>query len=572
MALKPFGERIADSLIADRLLTREQLAEALEQQKKQGGRLLKLLLEKKFVTEQDMMMSMARCLNTPPVNLAKMHIPQEVTDLIPKDMSTNYRMVAVARLGKRLFVAMADPLNVLAIDDLRRLRPNLQIVPLISTEKAVNDFLTSANAQGTVAMNELLNKMEVSEDAEVVKEKQEEINLDKLIESSEEGPVIKLVNLMLVQAIKDRASDIHIEPFEKLIKLRYRVDGVLYDSPAPPKALQQAITSRIKIMANLDIAERRLPQDGRFRIRISGREVDLRVSLLPTVHGEKIVMRVLDKGTLNTNLEALGLDADDLQKFKNAIDAPHGMMLMTGPTGSGKTSTLYAVLTQLNTPDVNIVTVEDPVEYQMVGVNQVQVKPEIGLTFASGLRSILRQDPDIVMVGEIRDSETADIAVKAALTGHLVLSTLHTNDAPGAIARLIDMGIEPFLVSSSLLMVCAQRLMRKICPHCKEAFTVPPDVTTRLGLTEEMLASHTFYRGRGCNRCKETGFLGRMAILEVLSISDAIREQILHNASAKLIRDLALQEGMKTLRMAALNKARAGLTSLDEVLRVTGGE
>ena len=384
--------------------------------------------------------------------------------------------------------------------------------------------------------------------------------------------MIKLVNLMLVQAIKDRASDIHIEPFEKQLRLRYRVDGVLYDSTAPPKGLQSAIASRIKIMSNLDIAERRLPQDGRFRIKLAGREVDLRVSVLPTVHGEKIVMRVLDKGTLSLNLDGLGLPPDNLVKFKNAIDAPHGMILMTGPTGSGKTSTLYAVLTQLNTSDVNIVTVEDPVEYQMVGVNQVQVKPEIGLTFASGLRSILRQDPDIVMVGEIRDSETADIAVKAALTGHLVLSTLHTNDLPGAIARLVDMGIEPFLVSSSLLMVCAQRLLRKICPHCKEAFIVPQDVTSRLGLSNEDISSSTYYRGRGCSRCKDTGFLGRMAILEVLSVTNALREQILHDTSSKVIKDLALKEGLKTLRLAGLEKAKAGLTSLDEVLRVSGSE
>ncbi len=324
-------------------------------------------------------------------------------------------------------------------------------------------------------------------------------------------------------------------------------------------------------MANLDIAERRLPQDGRFRIKLAGREVDLRVSVLPTIHGEKIVMRVLDKGNLNLNLDSLGLDADDLTKFKHAIDAPHGMMLMTGPTGSGKTSTLYAVLTQLNTPDVNIVTVEDPVEYQMLGVNQVQVKPDIGMTFASGLRSILRQDPDIVMVGEIRDSDTADIAVKAALTGHLVLSTLHTNDAPGAVTRLIDMGIEPFLVSSSMLMACAQRLLRKICPHCKEAFQVPPDVIRRLMMSAEDVSANTFYRGRGCSRCKDTGFLGRMAILEVLLISEEMRDLILRESGAKAIRDLALREGMKTLQMAGLDKAKSGLTSLDEVLRVSGG-
>jgi type IV pilus assembly protein PilB len=569
--MKSFGERIADALLADGLLNEEQLNEVLDVQKKQGGRLLKLLLEKQLVTEQDMMVSMGRCLGAHPITLAKMRVPQDVIDLIPKDLAQTYKMVAVARLGRKLFVAMADPLNVLALDDLRRVRPNVQIVPLISSEKAVADFLNNAQTQVGGGIDAILKDVDVS-DIELAKDKHDEINLDQLVESSEEGPVIKLVNLMLVQAIKDRASDIHIEPFEKQLRLRYRVDGVLYESTAPPKGLQSAVASRIKIMANLDIAERRLPQDGRFRIKLAGREVDLRVSVLPTVHGEKIVMRVLDKGNLSLNLDGLGLAPENLEKFKNAIDAPHGMILMTGPTGSGKTSTLYAVLTQLNTSDVNIVTVEDPVEYQMVGVNQVQLKPEIGLTFASGLRSILRQDPDIVMVGEIRDSETADIAVKAALTGHLVLSTLHTNDSPGAIARLVDMGIEPFLVSSSLLMVCAQRLLRKICPHCKEAFKVPLDVTSRLGLSNEDVSANTYFRGRGCSRCKDTGFLGRLAILEILSITNALREQILHDTSSKVIKDLALKEGLKTLRLAGLEKAKAGLTSLDEVLRISGSE
>ena len=567
--MKNFGERIADLLIADGLLTQKQLGEVLESQKKQGGRLLKLLLERQFVSEVDMTVAMARCLNTPPISLAKMHVPPDVSDLIPKEMGAMFKMVAVARLGKKLYVAMADPLNVLALDDLRRLQPTMEIVPLISTEKAINDFLHNVQAAAGEGMDEILKGVDVS-DVELAKEASEEINLDKLVESSEEGPVIKLVNLMLMQAIKDRASDIHIEPFEKTVRLRYRVDGVLYDSVAPPKSLQSAITSRVKIMSTLDIAERRLPQDGRFRIKISGREVDLRVSILPTIHGEKIVMRVLDKGNLSPSLDTLGMEADDLLKFKRAIDAPHGMILMTGPTGSGKTSTLYAVMTQLNTPDLNIVTVEDPVEYQMMGVNQVQVKPDIGLTFAGGLRSILRQDPDVVMVGEIRDSETADIAVKAALTGHLVLSTLHTNDAPGAIARLVDMGIEPFLISSSVLLICAQRLMRKVCPHCKEAFQVPADVIHRLGMKPEEVEGQQFFRGRGCARCKETGFLGRLAILEVLPISDAMRDQILIDSSAKIIRDVALREGMKTLQRAGLMKAKAGLTSLDEVLRVSG--
>jgi len=567
--MKSFGERIADLLIADGLLTQTQLGEVVDSQKKQGGRLLKLLLDRQFVSDLDMTVAMARCLNTPPVTLAKMHVAPEIADLIPKEMAMTFKLLPVARLGKKLYVAMADPLNVLALDDLRRLQPTLEIIPLISTEKAITDFLNNAQAQAGGGMDEILKDVNV-DDVEIAKEKSEEINLDKLVESSEEGPVIKLVNLMLMQAIKDRVSDIHIEPFEKILRLRYRIDGVLYDSVSPPKSLQAAITSRIKIMSNLDIAERRLPQDGRFRIKLAGREVDLRVSILPTIHGEKIVMRVLDKGNLCASLDNLGLEADDLMKFKRAIDAPHGMILMTGPTGSGKTSTLYAVMTQLNTPDLNIVTVEDPVEYQMVGVNQVQVKPDIGLTFADGLRSILRQDPDVVMVGEIRDSETADIAVKAALTGHLVLSTLHTNDAPGAIARMVDMGIEPFLVSSSVLLICAQRLIRKICPHCKETIQVPADVVHRLGMKPEEVTGQEFYRGRGCSRCKETGFLGRLAILEILPISDAIREQILVDSSARVLRELAMREGMKTLQRAGMIKAKTGLTSLDEVLRVSG--
>ncbi|MCS7048286.1 MAG: type IV-A pilus assembly ATPase PilB [Verrucomicrobiae bacterium] len=569
--MKTFGERIADALIADGVLTPEQLSEVLESQKKQGGRMLKLLLERGYVTELDMISSMGRVVGAPPINLAKVHVPPEVLELVPKDMAISYKMAAVSRLGRKLFIAMADPLNVLALDELRRVRPNFEIVPLIATEKAVLDFLNQATAPDTHNIEQILKDADVS-DVEVPKEQQEEINLDRLVESSEEGPVIKLVNLILVQAVKDRASDIHIEPFEKSVRLRYRIDGVLYDSAAPPKSLQAAIASRIKIMAHLDIAERRLPQDGRFRIKVAGRDVDLRVSVLPTVHGEKIVMRVLDKSTLNTKLENIGMDEDSLAKFRAAIDAPHGMMLMTGPTGSGKTSTLYAVLSHLNQPDVNIVTVEDPVEYQMHGINQVQVKSDIGLTFAAGLRSILRQDPDIVMVGEIRDSETADIAVKAALTGHLVLSTLHTNDAPGAVARLIDMGIEPFLVSSSVLLVCAQRLVRKICPHCKEEFVLPPESIRQAGLKEAEVAGATFYRGRGCGRCKDTGFLGRTAIHEVMAVSDAIREQILHDASAKVIRELAIKEGMKTLRESGLQKAKQGITSVDEVLRVTGRE
>jgi Type II secretory pathway, ATPase PulE/Tfp pilus assembly pathway, ATPase PilB len=395
----------------------------------------------------------------------------------------------------------------------------------------------------------------------------EEIDIDRLATDSEDAPVIKIVNLIMVQAIREKASDIHIEPYQRSLKLRYRVDGELTQAESPPKALQLAITSRIKILAGLDIAERRLPQDGRFRIKVMGKDVDLRVSILPTSHGEKIVIRILDKTTLSGSLDQMGMDETTLVKFKKAIDAPHGMILVTGPTGSGKTTTLYSVLQELNNPQYNIVTVEDPIEYELAGVNQVAVRSDIGLDFASALRSILRQDPDIVMVGEIRDNETADIAVKAALTGHQVLSTLHTNDAAGAITRLDDMGIEPFLISSSVLMTCAQRLVRRVCTNCRDEFSPEPEMFEKLGLDSKK--NPVFYRGSGCDRCKGRGYLGRMAIVEALPVSESIRRLIIKRASAAVIKNQAVTEGMKTLRMAGIDKAMEGVTTLEEVWRVT---
>jgi type II secretion system protein E len=403
-------------------------------------------------------------------------------------------------------------------------------------------------------------------DTEVVAQKREEIDLDRLAHESEDAPVIKIVNLILVQALKEKASDIHIEPFEKTLKLRYRVDGSLVEASSPPKALQLPIASRIKILAGLDIAERRLPQDGRFRIRVSGKEVDLRISVLPTVHGEKIVIRLLDKSALSGSIDNMGMDEYTLGCFKKAIDAPHGMILVTGPTGSGKTTTLYTVLQELNSPEYNIVTVEDPIEYQLSGINQVAVKSEIGLDFAGALRSILRQDPDIVMIGEIRDNETADIAVKAALTGHQVLSTLHTNDAAGAITRLDDMGIEPFLISTSVILSCAQRLVRRICPNCREEYKPEPEMLQKLEIDD---METTFYHGAGCDRCKRRGYLGRAAILEVLPVSESIRRLIIKRASAAVIKSQAISEGMKSLRAVGIDKAREGVTTLEEVCRVT---
>jgi type II secretion system protein E len=408
--------------------------------------------------------------------------------------------------------------------------------------------------------------LQMSEGGEEVVVKKEEIDLDKMAVDGDDAPVIKIVNLILVQAIKEKASDIHIEPFEKELKLRYRVDGALVEATSPPKALQFPIASRIKILAGLDIAERRLPQDGRFRVRVSGKEVDLRVSVLPTTYGEKIVIRLLDKGNLQGSIENMGLDEYTMKIFRKAIDAPHGMILVTGPTGSGKTTTLYTVLGELNDPIYNIVTVEDPVEYQLTGINQVAARSDIGLGFAEALRSILRQDPDIVMIGEIRDNETADIAVKAALTGHQVLSTLHTNDAAGAITRLDDMGIEPFLISSSVILTCAQRLVRRVCQNCREEYQTEPEVLEKLGVEDQ---SAVFYHGAGCNRCNGRGYSGRMAILEVLPVSEAIRRLVIKRASAAVIKNQAISEGMKTLRMVGIDKAREGLTTLEEVLRVT---
>src|SRR5438477_474879 len=569
MRSKSFGERIADVLIEEGLLLPNQLEEAIGIQKAEGGRLLKVLTDRQFVTEQDMVFSMGRCLNTPPVNLARLRVPEEVMSLVPREMAKANRLVAIARLDGKLFVAMADPTNVLAVDDLKR-RVQLEIVPMIATERSVSDAL--AGVHGGANMSQVLRQVaeeaaQTAESVEVQQSKREEIDLDRVATDSEDGTVIKIVNLILAQAVKEKASDIHIEPFQNSLKLRYRVDGELMQAESPPKALQLAITSRIKILAGLNIAERRVPQDGRFRIKVMGKEVDLRISILPTAHGEKIVIRILDKSSLTSSLDQMGLDDVTLGKFKKAIDAPHGMILVTGPTGSGKTTTLYSVLHELNSPQYNIVTVEDPIEYELVGINQVAVRNDIGLDFASALRSILRQDPDIVMVGEIRDNETADIAVKAALTGHQVLSTLHTNDAAGAITRLDDMGIEPFLISSSVLMSCAQRLVRRVCTNCRDEFIPEPEIFEKLGI--KPAKETVFYHGSGCDRCKGRGYLGRMAIIEALPVSEPIRRLIIKRASASVIKNQAVTEGMKTLRMAGVDKAIEGVTTLEEVWRVT---
>jgi type IV pilus assembly protein PilB len=573
--VKSFGERIADALVEDGLLTATQVQELLEQQKKEGARLVKLIVDKAYVSEQDLSVSMGRVLNVLPINVTRVNILPEIVELLPHDTAHNHKVLPISRLENKLFLAMADPLNVLALDDVKRMT-KLEITPLIASEKAIIDKLNALDAAKSGSMEDIIQdaQKQSEEDAdadsiETVREAREEVNLDKLAASSEEVPVIKLANLIIVQAIKDRASDVHLEPFEKTMRLRYRVDGALLDATPPPKQLQLALASRFKIMSSLDIAERRLPQDGRMRVKVSGRDYDLRVSVLPTVHGEKIVLRVLDKTTLSASIDKLGLDPDTFKQFKAAIDAPHGLILVTGPTGSGKTTTLYSALNELNDPAYNIVTVEDPVEYQVPGINQVPTKKEIGLTFANALRSILRQDPDIIMIGEIRDTETAEIAIEAALTGHQVLSTLHCNDAPGAIARLDDMGIAPFLISSSVILACAQRLMRRICSHCREPVTYPPKMFEDLGIDISMFNGVQLYRGRGCERCKNSGYAGRFAIIEAMTITDQIRKLVIARASSREMGKVAISQGMRTLRMVALDRARDGISTLEQVLLIT---
>jgi len=573
--IKTFGERIADALVEDGLLFRKQVDELMELQKREGTRLLKIIIDKAYVTEQDMAVSMGRVLNTPPVNLVRIGIAPEIADLLPRDICQSHKVVPVSRLENKLFLAMADPLNVLAIDDVRRIT-RMEVAPMIASEKSITDKLHSIETGKTGSMEDIIEDAakKAEDDADVdgletVTEAVEEVNLDKLTASVEEAPVIKLANLILVQAIKDRASDIHIEPFERMVRLRYRVDGALIDKTPPPKNLAISLTSRLKIMASLDIAERRLPQDGRMRVKVAGRDFDLRVSFLPTVHGEKCVLRILDKANLSASMDKIGMDPDTYRRFRAAVDAPHGLLLVTGPTGSGKTTTLYSALNELNNPEYNIVTVEDPVEFQVPGINHVPVKKEIGLSFGNALRSILRQDPDIIMIGEIRDTETAEIAVESALTGHQVLSTMHCNDAAGAVARLDDMGIAPFLISSSVILACAQRLVRRICPACKEPVSYPPSMYRDLGIPPNHFDGMTLHRGRGCDRCNNTGYAGRSAIVEAMTVTDEIRKVVIARGSAMEISKIAVNQGMKTLRFVALDKVREGVTTLEQTLVVT---
>ena len=494
-------------------------------------------------------------------------VTEDLLDLIPISFAKEYRIYPLSRLNGRLQVAVADPLDTRPLNDLSTLTRE-DIEPCVATPEEILRAINRGYEKQAGETNEVIEEIEGKTDGDLVRD----FEPADLIDASDEAPIIRFVNSLITQGYKERASDIHIEPFERDMVVRYRIDGILYEVLHPPLKAHAGITSRIKIMAQLNIAEKRLPQDGRFRVRVAGRDVDIRVSTLPTAFGERVVLRLLDKASSVLSLEEIGLGSSLLVEFEGMIRKSHGIFLVTGPTGSGKTTTLYAALNSLNNREKNIITVEDPIEYQLSGVGQIQVNPKINLTFANGLRSILRQDPDIIMVGEIRDRETAEIAVQSALTGHMVFSTLHTNDAAGALTRLVEMGIEPFLAASSIVGILAQRLVRRICPHCKEAFTPPAELLDQLGDEYALPANPLFYRGRGCARCMNIGYWGRSGIYELLRIDETVRDLLLQNKDAATIKQAAMRRGMQSLRAAGVARALQGETSLEEILRVTQEE
>jgi type IV pilus assembly protein PilB len=567
-------DKLGELLVRNGRINQAQLNEALGLQKDQGGRVGTNLVKLGYLTEKQLVDSLAQHFKVPAVDLAGMDIDEAVLKIIPADLARKYTILPVSKTGATVTVAMIDPTNVFAMDDVKFMT-GYRVEPVVASETgirtAIDRYYGSTHAIELKKVMEDLTE-ESQSDLEVLEE-EEDLDLATLEEESEQAPVVKLVNLVLTDAIKRGASDIHIEPYEKEYRVRYRIDGILYEMMHPPLKLKEAITSRAKIMARLDIAEKRLPQDGRIKIKtkISGKSKDLdyRVSVLPTLFGEKIVMRLLDKDKLMLDMTKLGFEPESLRKFETAILKPYGMVLVTGPTGSGKTNTLYSALQRINTPEVNIMTCEDPVEFNLSGINQVQTREQIGLNFAAALRSFLRQDPNIILVGEIRDFETAEVAIKAAMTGHLVLSTLHTNDAPSSISRLMNMGIEPFLVATSVHLIVAQRLVRRICTFCKEPLEVPPAALVQTGFAEHESRTLKLFRGRGCERCSNTGYKGRVGLYEVLEVDDELREMILSGASAFELRQKAVTNGMMTLRMSGLQKIRDGMTSIEEVVRET---
>jgi len=560
------SSRLGEMLVKSKLITEDQLKKALAQQSTSGGRLGSNLVKLGFLTEEDITSFLSKQYGVPSINLAHFEIDQSVIKLVPAEIAQKHMVIPINRKGSVLTVAMADPSNIFAIDDIKFLS-GFKVEPVVAAETSIKNAINK-HYDSAGLVKDILQGFDDREVA-TVEEGDEGPDVGDLQRATEDAPVVKLVNLILSDAIKKGASDIHIEPYEKSFRVRYRIDGVLYDTMQPPMKLRAAIISRAKIMAQLDIAERRLPQDGRIKIRMGQKEIDFRVSTLPTIFGEKVVLRLLDKSNLQLDMSSLGFDPQALQLFEKAILAPHGMVLVTGPTGSGKTTTLYSGLHRLNTVETNIMTAEDPVEYNLAGVNQVQMKAEIGLNFAAALRAFLRQDPDIIMVGEIRDYETAEIAIKAALTGHLVLSTLHTNDAPSTVSRLINMGVEPFLVAASTNMILAQRLARKICNSCKEEITVPRQALVDVGFAPDESKGLSCYQGKGCMECNDTGYRGRVALYEVMPITEDIKDAILQGASVNEMKELGRKHGMKTLREAGLQKIREGMTTIPEIMRVT---
>ncbi len=575
--------KLGESLLKDNLITPQQLKEALDYQRLNGGRLASTLVKLGMLSDEEVTAVLSRQYGVPSVNLELFEIDPAAVALVPQETSERYSVLPLSRVGATLTLAMVDPTNVFAIDDIKFMT-GLSVEPVVVSETAFN--FAVKKYYGTSREMELARVMEdlVAESTSMpdygddidqveVEEAHEEIDLENLERMSEDAPVVKLVNVILVDALRRGASDIHIEPYEKEFRVRFRMDGILYNIMAPPMKMRDALTSRMKIMARLDIAEKRLPQDGRIKIRVRldnrSRELDFRVSTLPTIFGEKIVLRLLDKENLRLDMTQLGFEPASLDKFKRNISKPYGMVLVTGPTGSGKTSTLYSALQSLNTPETNIMTAEDPVEFNLPGINQVQMKESIGLNFAAALRSFLRQDPNIILVGEIRDFETAEIGVKAALTGHLVLSTLHTNDAPSTISRLMNMGIEPFLVATSVNLIQAQRLVRRICKECKAPVHTPDEAMIDVGFVASEVKEIKTFKGAGCSTCNGTGYKGRVGLYEVMEITEELRELILVGASGLELRRKAIEEGMLTLRHSGLEKIRQGMTTVEEVVRET---
>ena len=581
--------RIGELLLKEKRITPDQLQQALNHQKANGGKLGQNLVRLGLVKDEEITALLSRQYGVPSINLTQFEIDQSVIKLIPADTAQKYEIVPLSRSGATLTIAMTDPTNVFAMDDIKFMT-GYNVEPVVASESAVVDAIQkyypavtktvqavqpsgpSALDAASKGLEELQASLDTPDDVEVLEELQE-ISAEALAKQGEDAPVVRLVNVVLMSAIQKGASDIHIEPYEKELRVRYRIDGILYNIMSPPMKFRDAISSRIKIMSKLDIAEKRLPQDGRIKIRFNEngvpKEIDFRVSVLPTLFGEKIVMRLLDREKLMLDMTKLGFESESLVKFETAIQRPWGMVLVTGPTGSGKTNTLYSSIAKINTSETNIMTAEDPVEFNLAGINQVQVRENIGLNFAAALRSFLRQDPNIILVGEIRDFETAEIAVKAALTGHLVLSTLHTNDAPSTINRLMNMGIEPFLVASSVHLICAQRLVRRICSNCAEPQPHAPAALIHAGFSADDANSVTPMKGAGCERCNQTGYKGRVGLYEVMEVSEELRELILVGASGLELRRKAVDEGMITLRQSGLRKVKIGVTTIEEVVRET---